>query len=122
MNLARLFILSRLMVVAALLVALTGSAVAHRTQGPPATADLLAYVAAGGSLDDLCGGDDGSSGVGMAGCDACRLVDTAALPTATGTGVSVASFSATSAVPAPHVVSPACAPDPSHPVRAPPVV
>jgi predicted metal-binding membrane protein len=67
----------RLSVVLALVVALVASAWAHRGPSVALSDEVLAYVAAGGSLDDLC--TDGNGEVAHETCDACRLVDTVSL-------------------------------------------
>ena len=69
--------LSRLTMICALVVALIGSAWAHRADTSAMTDDLLAYVASGGSLADICG--DGGPTNHTQTCDACRLVDTVSL-------------------------------------------
>ncbi len=68
----------RLTVVLALVVALAGTAWAHRGPTIEITEDVLAYVAAGGSLDDLCG-PEGNAAFAHQTCDACRLVDAVSL-------------------------------------------
>ena len=68
----------RFTVVLSLVVALVGSAWAHRGPVIEITQDVLAYVAAGGSLDDLCG-PEGSAEFAHQTCDACRLVDAVSL-------------------------------------------
>ncbi|MEP2641798.1 hypothetical protein [Roseobacter sp.] len=53
---------------------------AHRTSAPSMNPDLLAYLDAGGTLDDLCGlAGDTQNGAGQ-NCDACRLGDTLMCP------------------------------------------
>ncbi|WP_156788494.1 hypothetical protein [Roseobacter sp. CCS2] len=113
--------LTRLLVVFAVAVAMTGSGFAHRVAPADMDESLLAYVAAGGTLDDLCG----QGGVGAGGgetCDACRLVDGAAVPTSHATVLSeidatvVDAPVVASVAPIGQVANPAC------PVRAPPVV
>ncbi len=69
--------LARLSLVLALVIALVASAWAHRGPAAGLSGDVLAYVAAGGSLDDLC--TDGNGEVAHDTCDACRLVDTVSL-------------------------------------------
>lgn len=64
----------RLTVVLALVVALVGAAWAHRGPSLEMTEDVLVYVAAGGSLEDICA-SEGSAGFAHQTCDACRLVD-----------------------------------------------
>lgn len=72
----------RLTVVLALLVALAGTSWAHRGPSVEITEDVLAYVAAGGSLDDLCG-PEGDAAFGHQTCDACRLSDAVSFAGAT---------------------------------------
>ena len=64
----------RLTVVLALVVALVGTSWAHRGPSVEITEDVLAYVAAGGSLEDICA-SEGSAEFAHQTCDACRLVD-----------------------------------------------
>lgn len=64
----------RLTVVLALVVALVGTSWAHRGLSVEITEDVLAYVAAGGSLEDICD-SEGSAEFAHQTCDACRLVD-----------------------------------------------
>jgi hypothetical protein len=117
MNFAR-SLFARLMLVFALSIAMAGTGVAHRTA--PADAGLLAYIAAGGSYADICGDTDGRSAVQT--CEACRLVDTMAVPSAaTGCGVAIQ----TDTYLAPQTGSQShfsTVFDPNRPVRAPPAV
>ncbi len=64
----------RLTVVLGLVVALVGTSWAHRGLSVEITEDVLAYVAAGGSLEDICD-SEGSAEFAHQTCDACRLVD-----------------------------------------------
>ena len=82
------FPLIRVAVLLALTVALVSAAWAHRGPAIDITDDVLAYVAAGGSLDDLCG-PEGPIGHAADACDACRLVDNVSLAGADGTEVQV---------------------------------
>ena len=75
----KLHLHARLSVVVALLVALVSSAWAHRVSDVPYDAELGAYLAAGGLLEDICADGQGSHQEGQT-CDACRLVDTVAVP------------------------------------------
>src|SRR6056297_2537866 len=79
---------SRLILVIALSVAMAAVSFAHRDltgeTGRSVNPDYLAYLAAGGSADDLCahdahdgGTDHDSAGTG---CEACRLVASVLLP------------------------------------------
>lgn len=112
---------ARLFVVFAIAVAMTGSSFAHRVAAPQLDESLLAYVAAGGVLDEICG-EAGFDAGGAENCDACRLVDSTMLP-ANG-AIRLADIDAHAlqdylqAVVSPvvQVTNPAC------PVRAPPYV
>jgi hypothetical protein len=113
---------ARLMIVLALFVAMASSGLAHRFTSGADTESLNAYLAAGGTYADICA-DDGMGGhsAGQT-CDACRLVDSAALPFVAAScaathAVILAANAAFLALP-----PSAFAPDPSRPVRAPPVV
>ena len=64
----------------AVLFAMTGIGFAHKVASPDIDESLLAYVQAGGALDDLCGDADFGEGHGQS-CEACRLVDGAVVPT-----------------------------------------
>lgn len=116
------FPFARLMIVFALFVAMASSGSAHRFASASDTENLNAFLAAGGTYADICA-DDGLGGhnAGQT-CDACRLVDGAALPPVTATcaathAVILAANAAFAALPPPAFV-----PDPSRPVRAPPLV
>ena len=113
---------ARLMIAVALFVAMASSSLAHRFASGSDTENLNAYLAAGGTYADIC--DDGGLGGRNAGqsCDACRLVDGAALPPlAASCAVTHAVILATNAAFA-ALRPPAFVPDPSRPVRAPPLV
>jgi hypothetical protein len=79
---------SRLILVVALSVAMAAVGFAHRDltgeTGRSVDPDYLAYLAAGGSAEDLCAHDahDGGEGHDRAatGCEACRLVASVLLP------------------------------------------
>ena len=77
---ARVFVSLRLILVAALLVAMGSVGFAHRSSVPEMDAELLAYLEAGGSLSDICGdlGEDGPGGAER--CEACRLLSAFHLP------------------------------------------
>jgi len=115
-------LLARLMIVFALFVAMASSGLAHRFESRAATESLNAYLAAGGTYADICADDGfGGHGVGQT-CNACRLVDSVALPPVGASCVAphsvvLATHSALAALPQPWFV-----PDPSRPVRAPPMV
>ncbi|MCK0097629.1 hypothetical protein MWU60_18795 [Yoonia sp. F2084L] len=112
---------TRFFVVIALAFAMAGSSFAHRIAPSDIDESLLAYVAAGGVLDDLCGADGYGAGNGET-CDACRLVDSAVAPTAVATTPSDVDTSLlqtrkrVSVNPLIDVSNPSC------PVRAPPFV
>ncbi len=62
-------------VVIALAIALISIGFAHRAAPTGITPELVAYVAAGGELSDICGIADGENlPVGLD-CEACRLAD-----------------------------------------------
>lgn len=109
-------------VVFALLVAMAGTGFAHRVIGQDADESLLSYLAAGGTLAELCGQTDQGSHGGGQSCDACRLVDSLVVP-------SCVQGPASDWVPALVLFDPGAAPvlvadaqNPAHPVRAPPVI
>lgn len=112
---------AKLCVTFAIFIAMASSGFAHRAAPAQLDESLIAYVAVGGTLDDLCG-DAGFGGTGGGTCDACRLVDTATVP---ANGV----FALTeirhrlsgSALNVPNAPL-ALVANPSCPVRAPPVV
>lgn len=64
----------------ALMIALAASGSAHASPRMAFSADLLAYVAAGCSLDDLCGTAGEQDGARTQKCEACRLVGAQILP------------------------------------------
>lgn len=66
----------------ALMFALVSSGFAHTGYRSAMSADLAAYVAAGGALNDICGGSgEQNSTVGQK-CEACRLIGAALVPRA----------------------------------------
>ena len=70
---------AKLTLVFALMMALATSSFAHRFAAEQIDDSLRDYLAAGGSLTDLCAALDADGHSGQS-CDACRLVDAAALP------------------------------------------
>ncbi|MEO1640241.1 MAG: hypothetical protein AAFU41_13460 [Pseudomonadota bacterium] len=110
---------AKLLTVLAVLIALTGTGFAHRAAGPDLDDSLQDYLAAGGSLADLCLDASGNP-LGET-CDACRLADTAATPCSADVRSTPISASFLVFLPSggqPHSE----ALDPTHPARAPPVV
>ena len=77
---ARFFVSLKLLLVAALLVAMGSVGFAHRPSVPEMNPELLAYLEAGGSLSDICGdlGEDERGGAEH--CEACRLLSSFHLP------------------------------------------
>ncbi|WP_299954012.1 hypothetical protein [uncultured Roseobacter sp.] len=73
----RLF--AKLCVTATLLLAMTAVGFAHRSSQPPMDPDLLAFLDAGGTLEELCGLTGDAPGPSQ-NCEACRLVDTVVCP------------------------------------------
>lgn len=100
----------------ALTLATSGAAVAHRlASGGPEEAALNAYLAMGGRLADLCGGEPTS----ITHCEACRPFGPAAPPEPPTLGISW------DMVLAPHRIRAAAAPPaardaPPNPARGPP--
>lgn len=72
---------SRFFLTFAVLVAMAGAGFAHRFATPDVDDSLIAYVAAGGALGDICN-DTGQAVASGGHCDACRLVYGAVVPTA----------------------------------------
>ncbi|SEN02142.1 hypothetical protein SAMN04488003_1086 [Loktanella fryxellensis] len=79
--------LIRLALVLVLTCAMGLSGLAHRFSAPtPQDPSIAAFLAAGGTLADLCGvplDADHPAGTGRGGCDVCRLVAGMALPVPT---------------------------------------
>ena len=48
---------------------------AHKNMKPVMTPELVAYVAAGGSIADICGGDQYPDRTNTVNCEACRIAD-----------------------------------------------
>ena len=76
-RLAFISVLARLTLVLALGTALAAAGPAHRGMDPADDGGLAAYLAAGGSLSDICGDVDGHGAVD---CPACHLVKAMDLP------------------------------------------
>lgn len=111
---------AKLGLVFALFVALTGAGLAHRAAPPEMDEGLAAYLAAGGSLSDLCGDADIDGAV--PGCAACHLVSGAVLPPVI-TATHLLQVARSGPAFAPRNINHAVfATDPSRPVRAPPFV
>jgi hypothetical protein len=64
----------------ALIVAMAASGFAHTGSRAALTPELMAYVAAGGSLADICGAPIEQDGAQGQKCEACRLMGAAILP------------------------------------------
>lgn len=109
---------ARLAVVFALAFAMATYGFAHRAASADVDESLQSYVSAGGSLADICG----EIGTGLSQtCDACRLVDTAFVPTLSSqcqSAIDAKIVAVVAVVPAPTIAN---AGDPSRLVRAPPV-
>lgn len=112
---------SRLFLTFAVLVAMTGAGFAHRYASPEVDDSLLAYVAAGGALGDICN-DTGQADAAGGHCDACRLVYGAVVPSAAILAPSEleANLLQVAGYAAPAPFAPAA--NPACPVRAPPMV
>lgn len=113
---------ARFSVVFALLVAMAGTGFAHRVVPQDLDDGLKSYLAAGGTLAELCGdAEQGSHGAGQT-CDACRLVDSVLLPKASQAPASGLGRPRVACHLSPTQVVATSAQDPAHPVRAPPAV
>lgn len=66
---------ARLCVVSWVFVALVATSFAHRIAQPEMSPELAAYVAAGGSIADICGTVDENGNVVGVDCEACRVSD-----------------------------------------------
>lgn len=112
----------KLSVVFALLVAMAGTGFAHRVTPQDVDQSLQSYLAAGGTLAELCGdAEQGSHGAGQT-CDACRLVDSVLLPKASQASVSGMGRPRVACHLSPTQVVATSAKETAHPVRAPPAV
>jgi hypothetical protein len=112
--------LQRLVLVAALTVALVATGFAHRLPGTN-DASLTAYVLAGGDTADLCGDLDGDGLPDHADCPACHIAGSADLPP-TGQTLRDADLAFVATVVAPResrAVRPVL--DPARGLRAPPL-
>lgn len=69
----------RLLLCLSLVLAMATSGFAHRGVESGPAPELAAYLAAGGSLADLCG-DVGGGHEGVQSCAACRLIEAAFMP------------------------------------------
>lgn len=111
-------IFARFAIVFALAFAMATSGFAHRIAAADVDESLQSYVAAGGSLADICG-DIGAS-LGET-CDACRLVDTAFVPPLSSHCQSAIDAKIAAVIAVVHLPDVANASDPSRLVRAPPI-
>lgn len=112
--------LTRIVLLAALAVALVGPSFAHRIVAPQD--DALAYaLATGTSLTDICGGDLQGGGHAGVDCQACQIAGTADLPPLTGARIELElAFTAASVAPLElrAILRPQ---DPAHRPQGPPV-
>lgn len=113
---------ARLMIVLALTMAMVSGAWAHRIAPVDYDESLSAYLLAGGTLDTLCTDADGTEHDGLRTCDACRLVDTAALSPAQVACLGALPVTDVPALPAAGRMLPVALWNPQHPARAPPAV
>jgi len=67
--------LGRLLTMISLIVAFSSLGFAHKSIPKPMSPELAAYVAAGGSISDICGGDHDSEHEQHIDCEACRIAD-----------------------------------------------
>ncbi|MFV1599033.1 MULTISPECIES: DUF2946 family protein [unclassified Phaeobacter] len=73
-------ILPRLTMMLALVLAMVGTGFAHRYDRTVHSPDYAAFVAAGGTLSDLCGDSTDPDHGARAKCEACRLTAAALMP------------------------------------------
>jgi hypothetical protein len=64
----------------ALIFALVGAGFAHTSMQPAMSPELAEFVAAGGSLADICGSSGEQDGARGAKCEACRLMNASLIP------------------------------------------
>lgn len=70
----------RLITTIVLIATLVGTGLAHTKHETPLSPDLIAFVASGGSLADICGDFDGQTDSQGQNCEACRIGGTMILP------------------------------------------
>ncbi|WP_170606684.1 hypothetical protein [Ruegeria arenilitoris] len=58
-----------------MILSLVSLGVAHKSANEESSPDLAAFMAAGGSLSDLCGLPIGDGPLTLVDCDACRIAD-----------------------------------------------
>ncbi len=105
----------------AVMIALALSGFAHQGAGATTAPGYAAYVAAGGSIADLCGDTSGSPKSIGAKCEACRLIGAAIVPcAATGLALHLSDPVSVGYIVPRLSVHPGRS-DPSHPARAPPL-
>lgn len=115
------FSLSRLFAIIAISVAMASSGFAHRIAPQDVDPDLIAFVQAGGSLQDLCAERDDAGFGGAQSCEACRLYATALVPPAASVCLTDLEGGKTAQLIVPIDNQSAFEIDPSRPARAPPV-
>lgn len=70
-----LHLLGRLLTTISLIFAFFSFGFAHNSVPKPMSPELAAYVAAGGSISDICGGNHDSEHEQQIDCEACRITD-----------------------------------------------
>lgn len=112
--------LHRVVLLAALTVALVGTGFAHRISSPQDEA--LAFALANGvSLADICGGDLENGRHGAAECQACQIAGTADLPSLAGAPIDLDLAVHAAVVARVEFWSILQEPDPAHRPQGPPV-
>jgi hypothetical protein len=112
---------SRRLIGFALFVALASSSFAHRMTSSSVDESLSAFLAAGGTYQDICyetGFTDHNAGQT---CDACRLVDSLVLPPVVASCDIKPAIKQVARSVYMAIASHSFSPDPSRPVRAPPL-
>ncbi|WP_293572777.1 hypothetical protein [Phaeobacter sp.] len=110
----------QLLPVLTLVVGLIGIGFGHRINTAETSPEFTAFLAAGGSLADLCAEDTDSHHGTMSQCEACRLVSAALLPEHPQNAALALIQRPAPQHPAPVLVVARAALDLSHPTRAPP--
>ncbi|WP_187431125.1 hypothetical protein [Roseobacter fucihabitans] len=106
----------------ALICAMALSAFSHSGVRAAVSPDLAAYVAAGGSLSDICAGLDGKDDAQRQNCEACRLMGAALVPPSSPALPLVVTDQTRRLIFVAKELHRTCAPDRSRLTRAPPQV
>ena len=114
-------VLIRLCLVLAISVGLIGVGFGHPAAAP-SDPDLIAFLQAGGTPDDLCATGTPAQHWGQTECEACRLSDTTYAPTASNAALTVGEICAATLNATTYAAPCATPRGGAHPARAPPVL